>query len=68
MIDQTMTPSPNEVKSALHNAGFKLAVVQAVLQNPGESLTDQARMGADMAIDDVVQTLNQAVTVLQAIA
>ncbi|MGH1374414.1 MAG: hypothetical protein ACRBBW_20420 [Cellvibrionaceae bacterium] len=52
------------LRDNLHRARFRLASVQAILQNPGEAINDDARVAADLDLDDVSEVIG---AVLQSI-
>ena len=43
--------------SLIEQSGSKLELVQSLLERPGEELTDGARAGAMVVLDDVNQVL-----------
>ena len=40
-------------REGLHRASYQLASVQATLQNRGEAINDDARVAADLDLEDV---------------
>lgn len=53
MSSKNGTVVPGEIT----NIRLKLALVQQILQQPGEQISDDARMGADQVIDDAMVDL-----------
>jgi len=54
-----------DLRNSLHRARFRVAGVQATLQNPGEAINDDARAAADLDLDDVSEAIAQALKVIK---
>lgn len=53
-----------KTREAIKRAGYRVAGVQATLQLPGETICDDARVAADLDLEDVRQALQMALSAL----
>lgn len=78
MVDQSLTSTAitditaanqvgkiSRVRGRLIRAGFQVAAVQAIIQNPGDHITDDALTGANINLEEVGEALQTALAVLQ---